>query len=80
MEAIEELSQLADLMRQASALLADEDVDESGSSSSSRRSSTFLNVVTLGNVVSSSGLPNFLGVHTSGYLDCRYLYGFVFYR
>ncbi|KAI4331903.1 hypothetical protein L6164_016851 [Bauhinia variegata] len=50
MEAIEELSQLADSMRQAAALLADEDVDESSSSSSSRRSSTFLNVVTLGNV------------------------------
>ncbi|KAH7568404.1 hypothetical protein JRO89_XS07G0293900 [Xanthoceras sorbifolium] len=49
MEAIEELSQLSDSMRQASALLADEDVDES-SSTSSRRSSTFLNVVALGNV------------------------------
>ncbi|KAL5776077.1 hypothetical protein ACOSP7_009003 [Xanthoceras sorbifolium] len=49
MEAIEELSQLSDSMRQASALLADEDVDES-SSASSRRSSTFLNVVALGNV------------------------------
>lgn len=52
MEAIEELSQLSDSMRQAAALLADEDVDEN-SSSSSRRSSTFLNVVALGNVVSS---------------------------
>ncbi|EOY17160.1 Dynamin-like 3 isoform 3 [Theobroma cacao] len=51
MEAIEELSQLSDSMRQAAALLADEDVDEnSSSSSSSRRSSTFLNVVALGNV------------------------------
>ncbi|GAV63300.1 PH domain-containing protein/Dynamin_N domain-containing protein/Dynamin_M domain-containing protein/GED domain-containing protein [Cephalotus follicularis] len=55
MEAIEELSQLADSMRQASSLLADEDVDESSTSSSSsspssRRSSTFLNVVVLGNV------------------------------
>ncbi|KAH9782044.1 Dynamin-2A [Citrus sinensis] len=49
MEAIEELSQLSDSMRQAAALLADEDVDEN-SSSSSRRSSTFLNVVALGNV------------------------------
>ncbi|KAL8205873.1 hypothetical protein R6Q57_009424 [Mikania cordata] len=48
MEAIEELSQLADSMRQAAALLNDEDVDEN-SSSSSRRPSTFLNVVTLGN-------------------------------
>ncbi|KAF7836380.1 dynamin-2B-like [Senna tora] len=50
MEAIEELSQLADSMRQASALLADEDVEETSSSSSSRRPSTFLNVVALGNV------------------------------
>ncbi|TXG53490.1 hypothetical protein EZV62_022659 [Acer yangbiense] len=49
MEAIEELAQLSESMRQASALLADEDVDES-SSSSSRRGSTFLNVVALGNV------------------------------
>ncbi|XP_028755574.1 dynamin-2B [Neltuma alba] len=49
MEAIEELSQLADSMRKAAALLADEDVDEP-SSASSRRPSTFLNVVTLGNV------------------------------
>ncbi|MBA0827351.1 hypothetical protein Goarm_012136 [Gossypium armourianum] len=47
MEAIEELSQLSDSMRQAAALLADEDVDEN---SSSKRSSTFLNVVALGNV------------------------------
>ncbi|KAA3468441.1 dynamin-2A-like [Gossypium australe] len=47
MEAIEELSQLSDSMRQAAALLADEDVDEN---SSSTRSSTFLNVVALGNV------------------------------
>ncbi|KAG6781871.1 dynamin-2A-like [Populus alba x Populus x berolinensis] len=53
MEAIEELTQLSESMRQASALLADEDVDEtttSSSPSSSRRSSTFLNVVALGNV------------------------------
>ncbi|XP_028111295.1 dynamin-2A [Camellia sinensis] len=47
MDAIDELAQLADSMRQASALLADEDVDEN--SSSSRRPSTFLNVVALGN-------------------------------
>ncbi|KAL3830344.1 hypothetical protein ACJIZ3_019146 [Penstemon smallii] len=46
MEAIEELSQLSNSMRQASALLADEDVDET---SSSKRTSTFLNVVALGN-------------------------------
>ncbi|KAK4285071.1 hypothetical protein QN277_001815 [Acacia crassicarpa] len=51
MEAIEELSQLAVAMRQAAAVLADEDIDESNtSSSSSRRPSTFLNVVALGNV------------------------------
>ncbi|CAA3011112.1 dynamin-2A-like [Olea europaea subsp. europaea] len=46
MDAIDELWQLANSMRQASALLADEDVDET---SSSRRPSTFLNVVALGN-------------------------------
>lgn len=51
MEAIEELAELSDSMRQASAVLADEDVDEK-SSSSSKRPSTFLNVVALGNVVS----------------------------
>ncbi|CAK8564529.1 unnamed protein product [Lathyrus sativus] len=44
MEAIDELVQLSESMRQASALLADEDVEES------RRTSTFLNVVGLGNV------------------------------
>ncbi|KAA8536616.1 hypothetical protein F0562_029094 [Nyssa sinensis] len=49
MEAIEELAQLSDSMRQAAALLADEDIDEN-SSSSSRRPSTFLNVVALGNI------------------------------
>ncbi|OMO77513.1 hypothetical protein COLO4_25129 [Corchorus olitorius] len=48
MEAIEELAQLSESMKQAAALLADEDVDEN--STSSRRSSTFLNVVALGNV------------------------------
>ncbi|MFS7946366.1 putative dynamin GTPase [Helianthus anomalus] len=48
MEAVEELAQLADSMRQAAALLNDEDVDEN-SSNSTRRSSTFLNVVALGN-------------------------------
>ncbi|RYR44382.1 hypothetical protein Ahy_A08g040720 isoform C [Arachis hypogaea] len=47
MAAIEDLSELADSMRQAAALLADEDVDDA---SSSRRPSTFLNVVALGNV------------------------------
>ncbi|XP_040958557.1 dynamin-2B isoform X2 [Gossypium hirsutum] len=49
MEAIEELSELSEAMRQAAAVLADEDVDET-SSSSSKRPSTFLNVVALGNV------------------------------
>lgn len=48
MEAIEELSQLSDSMRQAAALLADEDPEET--SSSSKRPSTFLNVVALGSV------------------------------
>ncbi|XP_058007166.1 dynamin-2A isoform X2 [Hevea brasiliensis] len=50
MEAIEDLQQLSESMRQASALLADEDIDETTTSSSSKRSSTFLNVVALGNV------------------------------
>lgn len=54
MEAIEELSQLSDAMRQAAGLLADEDIDETtSSSSSSKRPSTFLNVVALGNTVGS---------------------------
>lgn len=54
MDAIEELSQLSDSMRQASALLADEEVDETAASSaSSKRASTFLNVVALGNTVST---------------------------
>ncbi|XP_028762918.1 dynamin-2A [Neltuma alba] len=47
MEAIEELAQLSDSMRQAAAVLADEDVD---GTTPSRRRSTFLNVVALGNV------------------------------
>ncbi|KAK7283824.1 hypothetical protein RIF29_13571 [Crotalaria pallida] len=47
MAAIDELSELADSMRQAAAVLADEDVDES---TPSKRPSTFLNVVALGNV------------------------------
>ncbi|GMI77438.1 Dynamin related protein 2B, dynamin-like 3 [Hibiscus trionum] len=49
MEAFEELSELSEAMRQAAAILADEDVDDT-SSSFSKRSSTFLNVVALGNV------------------------------
>lgn len=58
MEAIEELGELSESMRQAAALLADEDVDEnSNSRASSRRAATFLNVVALGNVVSSPFLP-----------------------
>ncbi|CAM8999406.1 unnamed protein product [Rhodiola kirilowii] len=48
MEAIDELLKLSESINQASALLADEDVDEN--STSSRRSSTFLNVVALGSV------------------------------
>ncbi|CAL0328718.1 unnamed protein product [Lupinus luteus] len=47
MAAIDELSELAVSMRQAAALLADEDVDDANSS---KRPSTFLNVVALGNV------------------------------
>ncbi|KAH7688573.1 dynamin GTPase protein [Dioscorea alata] len=46
MDAMEELSQLSESMVQAAALLADEDVEEA----SSKRTSTFLNVVVLGNV------------------------------
>jgi dynamin GTPase len=48
MEAIEELAKLSDSMKQAAAVLADDDVDED-SSSASKRPSTFLNVVALGN-------------------------------
>ncbi|KAH7575990.1 hypothetical protein JRO89_XS02G0269500 [Xanthoceras sorbifolium] len=50
MEAIEELVELSDSIRQASAVLADEDVDDENKSSSSKRPSTFLNVIALGNV------------------------------
>ncbi|KAJ0965511.1 hypothetical protein J5N97_026649 [Dioscorea zingiberensis] len=46
MDAIDELSQLSDSMIQAATLLADEDVNDA----SSKRASTFLNVVALGNV------------------------------
>lgn len=53
MDAIEELGELSESMRQAAALLADEDVDDNSTSGgSSRRATTFLNVVALGNVVS----------------------------
>ena len=50
MKAIDELVQLSGSMRQVTALLADEDADKNLSSSSSRRGSTFLNVVALGNI------------------------------
>ncbi|KAJ6794979.1 dynamin-2A-like [Iris pallida] len=53
MEAMEELTKLSEAMLQAASVLADEDVDDAtnpSSSSSSRRASTFLNVVALGNV------------------------------
>lgn len=63
-EAIEELAQLSDSMRQAAALLADEDVDETSTSgASSRRPSTFLNAVALGNVVSSYLLGFVIELH-----------------
>ncbi|RVW28690.1 Calcium-dependent protein kinase 13 [Vitis vinifera] len=52
MEAIDELVQLSGSMRQVAALLADEDANKNLSSSSSRRGSTFLNVVALGNAFS----------------------------
>ncbi|GMP73581.1 hypothetical protein CsSME_00031294 [Camellia sinensis var. sinensis] len=58
MDAIDELAQLADSMRQASALLANEYVDEN--SSSSRRASTFLNVIALGNTLGPGILGNIL--------------------
>ncbi|KAF9612052.1 hypothetical protein IFM89_037971 [Coptis chinensis] len=48
MDAIDELIQLSDSMVQAASLLADEDLDDS--SSSTKKPSTFLNVVSLGNV------------------------------
>ncbi|KAL4017406.1 hypothetical protein IC575_020958 [Cucumis melo] len=51
MDSIEELGELSESMRQAAALLADEDVDDNSTSgASSRRATTFLNVVALGNV------------------------------
>ncbi|KAI7999667.1 Formin-like protein 3 [Camellia lanceoleosa] len=65
MDAIDELAQLADSMRQASALLANEDVDEN--SSSSRRPSTFLNVIALGNTPLSVEVgPGILGTIFDG--------------
>ena len=50
MKAIDELVQLSGSFLQVAALLADEDVDENSSSSSSHRGLIFLNIVALGNV------------------------------
>jgi dynamin GTPase len=50
MEAIDELVQLSESMRQAASLLADDDPSDE---TPSRRPSTFLNAVVLGNVVSA---------------------------
>jgi len=50
MEAIDELVQLSESMRQAASLLADDDPSDE---TASRRPSTFLNAVALGNVVSA---------------------------
>lgn len=62
MDSIEELGELSESMRQAAALLADEDVDDNSTSgASSRRATTFLNVVALGNVVSLLFLYFFTG-------------------
>jgi dynamin GTPase len=47
MEAVEELAQLSEAMRQAASLLADDDPSDD---SAPRRPSTFLNAVALGNV------------------------------
>ena len=57
------LVQLSGSMRQVTELLADEDVDENSSSSSSRKGLTFLNVVALGNVGAgkSAVLNNLIG-------------------
>ena len=52
MEAVEELAQLSEAMRQAASLLADDDPSDD---SAPRRPSTFLNAVALGNVVSIIG-------------------------
>lgn len=56
MEAIDELVQLSESMRQAASLLADDDPSDE---TASRRPSTFLNAVALGNVVSAP--PSELG-------------------
>jgi hypothetical protein len=49
MEAVEELTQLSESMRQVASLLADDDPCDD---SAPRRLSTFVNAVALGNVVS----------------------------
>jgi hypothetical protein len=49
MEAIEDLSELSESMRQAASLLADDDPSDDAAP---RRPTTFLNAVALGNVVS----------------------------
>ena len=54
MEAIDELVQLSESMRQAASLLADDDPSDE---TASRRPSTFLNAVALGNVVSAHHPP-----------------------
>jgi dynamin GTPase len=54
MEAIDELVQLSESMRQAASLLADDDPSDE---TASRRPSTFLNAVALGNVVSAHRPP-----------------------
>jgi hypothetical protein len=61
MEAIEELSELSEAILQASALLADEDVDDP----SPKRKNTFLNVVPLGNVVSYFFLRFLFFIHSN---------------
>jgi dynamin GTPase len=55
MEAMEELSELSESIRQAASLLADDDPSDD---SAPRRPSTFLNAVVLGNVVSLALPPN----------------------
>jgi hypothetical protein len=50
MEAMEDLVELSESMRQAASLLADDDPSDE---TASRRPSTFLNAVVLGNVVSA---------------------------
>jgi len=54
MEAIEELSELSESMRQAASLLADDDPSDDAAP---RRPTTFLNAVALGNVVSNRPPP-----------------------